>query len=49
MEFESRSSGRFQMKAAHPEAAKALKEFAAQIIDGGQDGTIWLPGPAGRA
>jgi predicted nuclease with TOPRIM domain len=41
MEFESRHS-RFQMKAVHPEAAKALKEFATQIING-QDGTIWLP------
>jgi chromosome segregation ATPase len=47
MEFESRSS-RFQMKAVHPEAAKALKEFATQIIDG-TDGTLWLPGPAGNA
>jgi chromosome segregation ATPase len=48
MEFESRSS-RFQMKAAHPEAAKALQEFAAQIIDGQRDGTLWLPDPAGNA
>jgi chromosome segregation ATPase len=47
MEFESRHS-HFQMKAAHPEAAKALKEFAAQIVNG-QDGTIWLPGSAGKA
>jgi hypothetical protein len=48
MEFESTSS-RFQMRAAHPDAAKALKEFATQIIDGQRDGTIWLPGPTGTA
>jgi hypothetical protein len=48
MEFESTSS-RFQMKAAHPDAAKALKEFATQIIDGTRDGTLWLPGQAGTA
>jgi hypothetical protein len=48
MEFESRHS-HFQMEAAHPAAAKALKEWVAQIINGQQDGTIWLPGPAGNA
>jgi ABC-type uncharacterized transport system substrate-binding protein len=35
------------MKATHPDAAKALKEFATGIINGQTDGTIWLPGPAG--
>lgn len=48
MEFESTSS-RFQMKATHPQAAAALKEFAGQIIDGQRDGTLWLPGPVGKA
>jgi hypothetical protein len=48
MEFESRSS-RFQMKATHPDAARALKEFATGIINGQADGTVWLPGPAGNA
>ena len=48
LEFESRSS-HFQMKATHPDAAKALKEFATGIINGQTDGTIWLPGPAGKA
>jgi hypothetical protein len=47
LEFESRSS-HFQMKANHPDAARALK-FAARIINGEVDGTIWLPGPAGTA
>jgi hypothetical protein len=48
IEFESRSN-RFQMRAAHPDAARALKEFATGIINGQADGTIWLPGPAGNA
>jgi hypothetical protein len=48
LEFESRSS-HFQMKATHPDAAKALREFAAGIINGQADGTVWLPGPAGNA
>jgi peptidoglycan hydrolase CwlO-like protein len=48
MEFESRSA-HFQMKATHPDAAKALKEFATGIINGQADGTLWLPGPAGSA
>jgi chromosome segregation ATPase len=43
VEFES-SSTHFQMKAAHPDAARALKEFAAEIVSGSADGTIWLPG-----
>jgi chromosome segregation ATPase len=46
VEFAS-SSTHFQMKAAHPDAARALKEFAAEIINGEADGTIWLPGSAG--
>jgi hypothetical protein len=48
LEFESQSS-HFQMKAAHPAAAAALKQFAAKIINGQVDGTVWLPGPAGTA
>jgi hypothetical protein len=48
MEFESRSS-HFQMKATHPDAARALKEFATGIINGQTDGTLWLPGQAGTA
>jgi hypothetical protein len=48
LEFESTST-HFQMRAAHPAAAKALKEFATQIIDGQRDGTLWLPGPVGNA
>jgi chromosome segregation ATPase len=48
MEFESRST-HFQMRAAHPEAARALKEFAAELIDRQADGTLWLPGSAGTA
>jgi hypothetical protein len=48
LEFESRSS-HFQMKANHPDAARALKEFATGIINGQADGTIWLPGSAGTA
>jgi hypothetical protein len=48
LEFEGRSA-HFQMKATHPDAAKALKEFAGQIIDGQRDGTLWLPGRAGNA
>jgi hypothetical protein len=49
MEFESTHS-HFQVKASHPAAAAALKKFAAQIIDGSRDGTVWLPGPtAGNA
>jgi chromosome segregation ATPase len=48
LEFESRSA-HFQMKATHPDAARALKEFAGQIIDGQRDGTLWLPGRAGNA
>jgi hypothetical protein len=48
LEFESRSA-HFQMKATHPDAAKALKEFATGIINGQADGTLWLPGQAGTA
>jgi chromosome segregation ATPase len=48
MEFETKSS-RFAMKAVHPDAARALKDFAGQIIDGQRDGTLWLPGRAGNA
>jgi chromosome segregation ATPase len=48
LEFESRSS-HFQKKATHPDAARALKKFAAEIISGQGDGTLWLPGPAGTA
>jgi hypothetical protein len=48
MEFESRSA-HFQMKATHPDAARALKNFATQIIDGHHDGTLWIPGSAGKA
>jgi hypothetical protein len=48
LEFESRSS-HFQMRATHPDAAKALREFATGIINGQADGTLWLPGPAGNA
>jgi hypothetical protein len=48
MEFETKSS-RFQVKAVHPQAAAALKEFAGQIINGQADGTLWLPAPAGKA
>jgi chromosome segregation ATPase len=48
MEFESRSA-HFQMKATHPDAARALKDFATGIINGQKDGTLWLPGPAGNA
>jgi hypothetical protein len=48
LEFESRSA-HFQMKATHPDAAKALKEFATGIINGQADGTVWLPGPSGNA
>jgi hypothetical protein len=48
MEFESRSA-HFQVRAAHPDAARALKDFAGQIIDGQRDGTLWLPGRAGNA
>jgi hypothetical protein len=48
LEFDSRSS-HFQMKANHPDAARALKEFATGIINGQADGTLWLPGPTGNA
>jgi hypothetical protein len=48
MEFETKSS-RFAMKAVHPDAARALKDFAGQIIDGQRDGTLWLPRAAGSA
>ncbi len=48
LEFESRSA-HFQMKATHPDAARALKDFATGIINGQKDGTLWLPGPAGNA
>jgi predicted nucleic acid-binding Zn-ribbon protein len=48
LEFENRSS-HFQMKATHPDAARALKEFAMGIINGQADGTIWLPGSVGTA
>jgi hypothetical protein len=48
VEFES-SSTHFQMKATHPAAAAALKQFAAEIVSGSADGTIWLPGSAGNA
>jgi chromosome segregation ATPase len=48
MEFESTNS-RFQMKATHPDAAKALQKFASEIINGQADGTLWLPGRAGNA
>jgi hypothetical protein len=37
------------MKAAHPDAARVLKNFASQIINGEKDGTLWLPGRAGNA
>jgi hypothetical protein len=47
MEFESRSA-HFQMKAAHPGAARALKNFATQIIDGHHDGTLWIPGSVSK-
>jgi chromosome segregation ATPase len=40
LEFESRSS-HFQMKATHPDAARALKDFAIGIINGQADGTPW--------
>jgi hypothetical protein len=48
MEFETQSS-RFAVKAAHPDAARALKEFATGVINGQADGTLWLPGRAGNA
>jgi hypothetical protein len=48
VEFAS-SSTHFQMKASHPDAARALKEFAREIVNGKADGTIWLPGSAGSA
>jgi hypothetical protein len=30
-------------------SARALKNFATQIIDGHHDGTLWIPGSAGNA
>jgi hypothetical protein len=48
MEFESQRT-HFQMKATHPDAARALKDFATGIINGQADGTVWLPGPTGNA
>jgi hypothetical protein len=36
------------MRAVHPAAAQALKEFATKLIDG-TDGILWLHGPAGKA
>jgi hypothetical protein len=48
MEYETTSS-HFQMRASHPQAAAALREFAGQIIDGQRNGTLWLPGRAGNA
>jgi hypothetical protein len=48
MEFESKQT-HFQVKASHPDAARALQEFAGQIIHGQKDGVLWLPPPAGNA
>jgi hypothetical protein len=42
MEFESRSS-HFQMKATHPDAARALKEFATGIINGQAEARFGFP------
>jgi hypothetical protein len=47
MEVETQST-HFQMRATHPAAARALRDFARQII-GNQDGTLLLSKPAGRA
>ena len=48
VEFESERH-HFAMRATHPAAARALKEFATGIINGQADGTLWLPGRAGNA
>jgi hypothetical protein len=40
MELET-STSRFALHGIHPEAAKALREFAAQVIDAEDGGAIW--------
>jgi hypothetical protein len=47
LEVETRST-HFAMRATHPAAARALKDFASQIIRG-HDGKLLISGPAGRA
>jgi hypothetical protein len=47
MEVETKST-HFQMRATHPDAARALRDFASQIIRN-QDGTLLLSKPAGNA
>ena len=49
MELET-STSRFVMRNIHPTAAKALREFASQVVDAQDGGAIWgrclIPGEA---
>jgi hypothetical protein len=47
MEYESRHEY-FQMRASHPDAARALKDFANGIIKSGKNVTLWVPPPTGN-
>ena len=40
MELET-STSRFVMRNIHPDAAKALREFASQVVDAQDGGAIW--------
>jgi hypothetical protein len=43
------STSRFVMRNIHPAAAKALREFASQVVDAQDLGEVWLSPPAGTA
>jgi septal ring factor EnvC (AmiA/AmiB activator) len=43
------SSSRLVMRDLHPDAARALREFAAEVIDARSGGAILFSGPAGTA
>jgi hypothetical protein len=42
------SSARFSMRNIDPAAARTLRDFAAQVIDGRDGGAVWPSGPGGR-
>jgi hypothetical protein len=43
------STSRLVMRDIHPAAAKALREFAAQVIDAADGGAVWWSDTAGTA
>ena len=40
-ELRKESTARFALRGIHPDAAKALREFASQVVDAEDGGAIW--------